>query len=161
MNTNNVTCKALAVDNPTVTAATGTDAFVVFGNGNLCTAGTVNIGAIKNNSFNNNGYTLAVNGTVGVQGKITAEEVLVQATAWNDYVFNKNYKLKTLAESEAYIKANGHLEDVPSEAEVKEKGINVAEMNAILLKKIEELTLNVIELNKKVETLEKENQALK
>ncbi len=94
-------------------------------------------------------------------GNLCARQVVVTSGAFPDYVFKPGYKLKSLAETEAYIKANGHLEDVPDEAMVKEKGINVAEMNAALLKKIEEITLLMIEQNKRVEALEKENGALK
>ena len=54
-------------------------------------------------------------------------------------------------EIEQYIKQNGHLPEIPSEAEVMQNGINLAEMNALLLQKIEELTLYVIELEKKIE----------
>jgi hypothetical protein len=85
----------------------------------------------------------------------------VQANVWSDYVFKPGYKLKTLPEIETYIKANGHLEDIPAEAQVKDKGINVAEMNAALLKKVEEITLLMIEQNKSIEALKKENDALK
>ncbi len=116
--------------------------------GSLTTTGNVGIGMPYNNTYN-----LAVNGTVGVQGQITAEKVVVQATAWGDNVFNNNYKIKTLAETDKYIKANKHLEGVPTEAQVKDKGIDVAEMNTILLKKVEEMTLLLIEQNKTIETL--------
>ena len=96
-----------------------------------------------------------------IKGNLYARQVVVQTGTFPDYVFKPGYKLKSLAETEAYIKANGHLEDMPDEAMVKEKGINVAEMNAALLKKIEEITLLMIEQNKRVEALEKENGALK
>jgi hypothetical protein len=56
-----------------------------------------------------------------------------------------------LKEIEQYIKQNGHLPGIPSEAEVMQNGINLAEMNALLLQKIEKLTLYVIELEKKIE----------
>jgi F5/8 type C domain len=98
---------------------------------------------------------------VRINGTVYATEVDVKTNVWSDYVFKPGYKLTSIAETEAYIKANGHLEGVPAEAQVKDKGINVAEMNAILLKKIEEITLLMIEQNKRIEKLEKENSDLK
>lgn len=76
---------------------------------------------------------------------------------WADYVFAKDYKLKPLSEVEAYINTNKHLEGIPTTEEVKKDGIDVAPMTAKLLEKIEELTLHLIELNKKVELLENAN----
>jgi len=111
---------------------------------------------IKNNGnigigTTNPKYLLSVKGKIGA-GEIVVEDV----TAWADFVFNSDYRLMPLAEVESFIQENNHLPDVPSETEVKEKGINVAEMNAKLLQKIEELTLYVIEQNKRIEELEKQ-----
>ena len=95
-------------------------------------------------------------------GKVACKElVVVDPTKWADFVFDSSYKLTPLSEVEAFYKTNHHLKDVPSESEVKENGINAAEMDATLLQKIEELTLYMVELNKKVNTLQKENQLLK
>ena len=69
---------------------------------------------------------------------------------WADYVFKKDYSLKSLEEVEKHINEKGHLPNVPSAKEVVENGINVAEMDAKLLEKIEELTLYSIEQNKKI-----------
>jgi len=66
---------------------------------------------------------------------------------------DKDYPLRSLGEVEAFIRTHGHLPDIPSEKEVLENGFNVGEMNALLLQKIEELTLYVIELEKKVATV--------
>ncbi len=88
-----------------------------------------------------------------VNGAIRSKEVLVEVTNWSDFVFDKDYDLMTLNEVESYIKENGHLPDVPSAKEVKANGVEVGEMNAILLQKIEELTLYIIELEKKIEKL--------
>lgn len=96
-----------------------------------------------------------------VDGLFVASEINVKVNVWNDYVFSKSYKLPTLKSVEAFINANGHLPEVPSEKQVKEHGVNVSEINATLLKKIEEITLYVIELNKKVEKLEEQNVVLK
>jgi hypothetical protein len=69
-------------------------------------------------------------------------------------VFAENYRLRSLAETKLFIQENQHLPDVPSAAEMVEKGLDVREMNALLLQKIEELTLHVIALNERVEELE-------
>ena len=83
---------------------------------------------------------------------IRTEHVKVDLqTAWADYVFEADYHLKSLSEVEAYIEQNGHLPDVPSAEEVAANGIELGEMNKILLQKIEELTLYVIELEKKID----------
>jgi len=88
-----------------------------------------------------------------VKNGIKAEKVKVDvasANGWADYVFNENYNLKSLEEVEKHINENGHLPNIPSAKEVVENGINVAEMDAKLLEKIEELTLYSIEQNKKI-----------
>lgn len=74
-------------------------------------------------------------------------------TTWADYVFKEDYDLPTLQEVEQHIKENGHLKDIPSEAEVLKNGIELGEMNKLLLQKVEELTLYIIDLNKQVEGL--------
>ena len=82
-------------------------------------------------------------------------KVAVKNTAnWSDYVFAKDYQLKKLEEVEKYIAANKHLPNVPSADEVVKEGIDLGKMDAKLLEKIEELTLYIIELNKKVKVLE-------
>lgn len=109
--------------------------------------GKVGIGTAL--TTNPNGYTLAVNGKIG------AKDVQVEnnSTTWADYVFEKDYKLTPLNEVEQYIKANQHLEGVPTATEVKEKGYSLSNMDEILLKKVEELTLYVIEQQKEIERL--------
>ncbi len=86
---------------------------------------------------------------------LRARRIVVDQHTWSDYVFHKNYRLPALLEVEDYIDENGHLPDVPSEREVLENGVDVAEMNSILLKKIEELTLYVIQQQKEIEKLKK------
>ncbi|MGO4709107.1 cell wall anchor protein [Chryseobacterium sp. 2TAF14] len=100
------------------------------------------------------------NATARFNGKIFAKEVEVKANVWADYVFAKDYNLKTLDEVEKHIAEKGHLPNIPSAAEVMEKGINVAEMDAKLLEKIEELTLYSIEQNKQIKKLQEENKQL-
>jgi hypothetical protein len=102
------------------------------------------------------GYKLAV------AGNMIAESVKVQLqSAWPDYVFEKDYSLPSLEQTEKHIKEKGHLPGIPSAAEVKAEGIEVGDMNAKLLKKIEELTLYLIQQNKKMSALEKDNIELK
>jgi hypothetical protein len=85
-----------------------------------------------------------------VEGKVLAQSIYVTAsTQWADYVFAPDYKLPNLLEVEAYYKENRHLPEIPTAREIEEKGINVGDMNTLLLKKIEELTLYVVELEKK------------
>jgi hypothetical protein len=90
-----------------------------------------------------------------VNGDIRATEIRVEANGNTaDFVFDENYDLKELEEVEAFIKKNKHLPDIPSAEELEASGVNLAEMNKLLLQKIEELTLYVIEKNKDVEELE-------
>ncbi len=99
---------------------------------------------------------------LGVKGKIAAEEVKVALyNTWPDFVFEDDYKLPTLQEVAHHIQEKGHLENIPSATEVAENGIQLGEMNAKLLQKIEELTLYMIEQNKKTDALVEEVKALK
>ena len=77
---------------------------------------------------------------------------------WPDYVFHKDYKLPSLEEIEKYIKLNKHLPGIPSAKDVQKNGIDLGDNQALLLKKIEELTLYIIELNKKVSLLEQNKE---
>jgi hypothetical protein len=90
---------------------------------------------------------------LAVNGNIKCKQVEVSLTGWSDFVFEDDYPLMPLAEVDAFIKANNHLPGVPSADEVITNGANLGEMDAILLKKIEELTLYVIELKKENEEL--------
>jgi hypothetical protein len=91
---------------------------------------------------------LAVNGT------IHTKEVKVDLTAWPDYVFKKDYQLPSLQEVKTYIDQNRHLPGIPSEEQIIKEGLNLGEMNKLLVKKVEELTLYLIEKDK----TEKEQQ---
>lgn len=107
------------------------------------TSGNVGIGTTTTG-----GHMLAVEGSIG------ARRVKVESKSWADFVFKPTYELTSLKDVEAHINQHGHLKDIPSEAQVTEEGIDVAEMDAKLLQKIEELTLYLIEQNKKIEKLE-------
>ncbi|RNC79856.1 MAG: hypothetical protein ED557_12010 [Balneola sp.] len=100
------------------------------------------------------GNKLEVNGTA------RAKEIIVEATGWPDYVFHPDYELRSLSEIEAYIKAKGHLPEVPSAKQVEEEGQHLGEMQQLLLKKIEEMTLHLIEQNKLVQRQQEKNESL-
>lgn len=95
------------------------------------------------------------------QGLLRSREIVVDALTWPDYVFEKDYELMSLEETEAYIQENGHLPNVPSEEEVLENGQSLGEMNKILLEKVEELTLHLIEQQKKLNEQQMEIEQLK
>ncbi|HET9570795.1 MAG TPA: hypothetical protein VFP20_05260 [Bacteroidales bacterium] len=109
---------------------------------------------ILNNGFVGIGTT-APDKLFTVKGIIHAQEVQVDVTGFADYVFEKGYKLKPLSEIHSFISENGHLPEIPTEDEVKKNGMNVADMQVMLLKKIEELTLYAIQQQKRIEALEK------
>jgi hypothetical protein len=100
-----------------------------------------------------------------VQGKIMCEELKIKLkkdangnTVWYDHVLLPTYKLMTVDSLQSYITQNLHLPDVPSAKEVEENGIMAGEMNGILLKKVEELTLYMIEQNKNISNQNTHNQ---
>ncbi|MDD3740420.1 MAG: hypothetical protein PHH30_04195, partial [Bacteroidales bacterium] len=93
-----------------------------------------------------------------VRGKAHFFEVRVKTESWSDFVFADNYKLPDLVELEKFIKTNRHLPGVPSEAEVIENGVDLGEMNKVLLQKVEELTLIIIEQDKRLRELEENTQ---
>lgn len=97
----------------------------------------------------------AENYKLTVRGKILAEEIQVKTFGdWPDYVFTKDHNRLSFEELETYIEENGHLPNVPSAEEVDENGVGLGEMNRILLEKVEELTLYMLELKKENERLE-------
>ncbi|WP_157097850.1 hypothetical protein [Niabella ginsenosidivorans] len=98
---------------------------------------------------------------LSVNGNIRAKEIKVETANWPDYVFQPSYPLMSLDKIESFIKANGHLPDVPSAKEVAENGVEVGANQAMLLKKIEELTLHLIETNNTIKELQRENKAMK
>ncbi len=99
-----------------------------------------------------------VNYMLYVEDGIMAESLKIDSPQdWADFVFHKDYSLKNLADVEKIIHKNQHLPDVPSEKEIKEKGYyDQHEINKVLLQKIEELTLYIIEQNKKIEKVQQE-----
>lgn len=103
-----------------------------------------------------------------VNGTIRSKKVKVEASPWPDFVFAPSYELRSLSDLEKYITDNHHLPEVPSAVEVEKEGLDLGKMDATLLQKVEELTLYLIDVNKKQEQLikevadlKKENAALK
>lgn len=92
---------------------------------------------------------------LAVKGKIRAEEIKVE-TGWADYVFKEGYNLPTLEEVEKYIKERGHLINIPSAKEVEANGVELGEMNKLLLEKIEELTLYTLQQQKEINKYQKD-----
>ena len=95
-----------------------------------------------------------------VAGSIRADEIKVNTTG-ADFVFEPDYELKSLHEVETFIKENKHLPEIDPASEMEAEGANLGELNTKLLQKIEELTLYMIDINKEVEKLKKENELLK
>lgn len=91
-------------------------------------------------------------------GDVFTKKLVVSVNGWSDDVFDKSYPLRSLKEIENFIQKNHHLPDVPSAKEVLDKGVSVGENQALLLRKIEELTLHMIEQQKRIEVLENEHR---
>jgi len=103
-------------------------------------------------------YELSVNGTIVAKSAVLVENL---AGEWPDYVFKKDYSLMPLGEVGKFIDLNHHLPGVPSQEEIKKEGLNLGEMEMIMMQKIEELTLHMIQLEKKNELLKGEVRELK
>lgn len=97
-----------------------------------------------------NGYNLYV-----AEGLLTekAKVALISTASWSDYVFEEDYQLNTIKEVNEFIKQNKHLPHVPSAKELKQEGIDVAMMDATLLRQIEELWLHLIKMDKEMKIL--------
>jgi len=98
--------------------------------------------------------TLEPKSKLDVRGKVIANEVEIKINIGADFVFEADYQLPKLSEVESFIKENKHLPEIPSEKQMKEDGVSVNELQIKLLQKIEELTLYVIEQDKKIKELE-------
>jgi hypothetical protein len=97
-----------------------------------------------------------------VDGKIICEEVKVQMSAsWPDYVFSNEYELMSLNSLRSFIEEHGHLPGVPDATTVESEGLSVSEMSRVMMEKIEELTLHLLEQAKRIDQLEKQNAELK
>jgi len=111
--------------------------------------GNVGIGTTSQDT-----YKLAVNGT------IHSKAVIIDLIGWPDYVFKKDYQLMPLAQVKSYIDQNHHLPEMPTDKEVEGKGLDVGEMNKLLTKKVEELTLYLIEKDKENKEQQQTNESL-
>ncbi len=126
----------------------GTWTKVLHSEGNQTINGNLGIGTTNTQGFK-----------LGVDGDIAALEVKIATyTNWADFVFNKDYDLPTLQEVEKHIKEKGHLKNIPNAKEVKKDGFYLAEMNAKLLQKVEELTLYTINQEKELQDQKRINE---
>ena len=150
----------------------------------LSADGKVGIGTVGNYTFNVQGTTritgaltlgsnlqAAGNGTIGgslrvgngffvdAAGNMKVQHLRVTTTDWPDYVFGADHSLMTLPEWERYIAAHGHLPEMPSAAEAEQEGVELGEMNRLLLQKVEELTLYIIDLQKQLNELKSTSQS--
>jgi hypothetical protein len=131
-----------------VEGANGAGAFIL---APWAASGDTAVGGLRMDKFGNTEF----------HGTLRSTRVKVDAKWWSDFVFADDYKLLSLAEVEAFILANKHLPNVPSEAEVLENGIDVANMQAIQQQKIEELTLYIIQMQKQMDVMQAEMELLK
>ncbi|WP_419699081.1 hypothetical protein [Mucilaginibacter sp. NFX135] len=133
------------------------------------TSGTV--GIFMSNNVGSPVFTVLHTGNVGigqtnpqnkldVNGRIHSQSVVIDMLGWSDYVFKKDYQLRPLSEVKDYIDQNQHLPEIPSEQEMIKKGLDVSEMNKLLMKKVEELTLYLIEKDKEVNDLKSRMEVL-
>lgn len=97
---------------------------------------------------------------LSVNGKVRAHEIKVEVTGWPDYVFEPNYRLQSLQDLNRYIKTHGHLPEIPKATNIEADGLSLGEMNKLLLKKIEELSLHLIEKDEQVQSLESRLQII-
>ena len=114
--------------------------------------GTMGIGSVNTNDAN---YKLFV------ESGIRTRKVKIDMDTWPDYVFASEYQLMSLDEVEQYIQQHKYLPDVPSADEVAKNGLELGESQAALLRKVEELTLYLIEQNRPIEQLKQEVAELK
>lgn len=154
---NNADTKILEVVNPT----TGITPFALHSNGAMDihngTTRIFHLGTEGSLELRSGGLqTFKVEAT----GMIRGRRMKLDLDTWADYVFEPTYQLMPLSEVEAFVKTEKHLPNVPSEQELKADGADVMEMNKILMEKVEELTLYLIQQNKNTEELKKQLEAL-
>lgn len=91
---------------------------------------------------------------------IRTNDITVDMSNAADYVFDEDYDLKSLEDVETYVKTNKHLPGIPTASEMAQNGMSLAEMSNLLLEKVEELTLHMIELEKENKALKKQMEAM-
>jgi hypothetical protein len=124
----------------------GTNNFIVYGDGKTF------IGKSKQLSAGHTGAMLSVNGDI-VIGTGSSANIWVTQSNWSDFVFDTNYHPMDITELETFYKTNHHLPNVPSTKDIQENGNNLGQTDAILLQKIEELTLYLVEQQKQINAL--------
>lgn len=129
--------------------------------GNELIMSIANNGMVKMKNGLAIGNTIAngpyANYKLSVDGDIIAKRCVIQVTNWADFVFDNDYTLTPLEDVATFVKTNKHLPGVPSEEEIKKDGIEMGQMNKILMQKVEELTLYIIDLKKEVNELKAKN----
>ncbi|MCE2503826.1 MAG: hypothetical protein J4G05_07180 [Chlorobi bacterium] len=124
--------------------------------------------SVKMTIFDNGNVGIGVDrvpfAKLAVNGTICAEEIKVllrstsDAACWPDYVFEEGYNLMPLTELEQWVTTHRHLPNIPSRVDVEKNGVEIGEFQAQLLRKIEEMTLYIIALEKRIKTLENEKE---
>lgn len=144
-----------------------TNAAIGFYHGSTETEGSlifmVNSGteAMRLDNLGNVGIGIEAPGSkLSVNGTITAKRLTVRTAGWPDYVFEQGYQLMPLNQVGKYIKQYSHLPEVPAAAEVQQQSTDVEAMQKLLVKKVEEITLYLIELNQENKALQQENELL-
>ena len=119
----------------------------------LDTNSNVYVGGVNDNFVSD---ALRSKNDLFVKNGILAEDLTVGAKEfWADYVFNKEYKLRSLSELEQFIKKNKHLPNIPSKKVISKEGYSMHDLNVRFLEKVEELTLYIIKQEKQIKKLEK------
>jgi len=154
----NPTTEVIKVTN----TASSYDAFVLSSSGAM----TINNGTYNTFQLGADGQLIIRNASqknfqFDVNGLFRARRVKVDADSWADFVFEPTYELMPLPEVKTYVEENKHLPGVPSEQEVLEQGVDLADMNKVLIQKIEELMLYTIDQNQSLTELKAEVEALK
>ena len=148
----------------TLTLPTGSslvgDTIAVANAGSFATAWTIAQNASQAIKIGNT-TTSTGTGNLAVEGMIEARKIKVLSTGWADYVFDKSYSLPSLQSVATYIAQNKHLPDLPSAATIAKDGLDLGDNQARLLKKIEELTLYMIQQQKMLKEQGKEIESLK
>jgi len=136
------------------------------GNINLQAKGIINFLSndvqrmVINNAGNVGIGTISPDQALTVNGTIHSKSVVVDANIFPDYVFKPTYHLTSLTDVKTYIDQNQHLPNVPSAAEVEKNGLNLGEMNKVLVQKVEELTLYLIDQNRQLADQQRVNKSL-
>lgn len=132
----------LAGNNLTLSNSSGNNSAILTLNGSQVTIGQITPAT---------GYKLSVG------GKAICEELKVQLQGnWPDYVFKKDYQLKSFDELRSFIQQNNHLPNIPKASELEKTGIEVGEMQRKMMEKIEELTLYILQLEQQVQEMKKQ-----